>query len=252
MLRILTAHLKQDRLSHAYLFTGDKGSAKEEVARSFASALLCPSGNGFEHCECSSCLKAKEDSHPDLHIVGADLKAKSIKIEEVRNQIHLASLKPFEAKWKVFLVPAADRLTMDASNAFLKTLEEPPAHSIFILMTENRSNMIETIQSRCFELRFRPSGREAADMQPWDLKKSRSWVNLLDALQDKTRQEILSHLDELAYTLRLQLEEDSSVSLLRAVDKVFETKDALDQNVNQKLALTRLGTLLERFAPLGN
>lgn len=249
-IRILTAHLEQDRLSHAYLFTGDENSGKEEVAKAFAQSLLCESKIVFGACDCNACRKIKEESHPDLHYLGADLKAKSIKIEEVRNNIHLASLKPFEAKWKVFLVPEADRLTTDASNAFLKTLEEPPEHSIFVLMTENRSNMLETIQSRCFELRFRPGGQRM-DVQPWDLKKSRSWISLLDALSDKTRHEVLSHLDDLAYTLRLQMEENASAGTVKALDKIFETKDALDHNVNQKLAITRLEALLEKYVPLG-
>src|SRR5207248_272507 len=115
----------------------------------------------FDDCVCASCRKSEAGSHPDLHVLGKDLKLKSIKIEEVRDAIADAALKPYEGKWKVFVVLEAGRLTADASNAFLKTLEEPPPHTVFILTVETKAGLLETIQSRGFEVRLKPLAPDA-------------------------------------------------------------------------------------------
>src|SRR5438094_110690 len=114
--RVLKSHIQKNRLAHTYLITGEKESGKGDLALAFAVALNCEAEQYFEPCSCNSCRKSEAGNHPDLHLLGQDLKIKTLKIEEVRNVIAGASLKPYEGKYKVFVLFDAGRLSQDASN----------------------------------------------------------------------------------------------------------------------------------------
>ncbi|MDD5218921.1 MAG: DNA polymerase III subunit delta, partial [Candidatus Omnitrophica bacterium] len=153
---ILKTHVETGRLAATYILSGDVQSGKEEMAQALACALNCEEKKSFESCACASCMKILNGNHPDVRWLGkAEERARSIKIEEVRDMLNWVYLKPYEGEWKVFIVTEADRLTLEAANALLKTLEEPPARTIFCLLVENRSNLLETIQSRSFKLKLR-------------------------------------------------------------------------------------------------
>ena len=240
--KLLKNHAENGRVSQAYLLTGPTGS-KGELAKSFAAVLNCLEKKYFQDCECVSCHKMLTDNHPDYHELGEDLKVKSIKIEEIRKAIEESSLKPYEGSWKVFVVLQAGRMTPDASNAILKTLEEPPARTVFILTAESKTELLETIQSRCFEIRLKP---EYVPVQEIGILafSGKTWEDFFEEQAGSERSEIKEVLDGLMTFFRRQLAEqgDSTLSLprLKAVDLILETKEALDSNVNPKIALTRL------------
>ncbi len=150
------ARLKQKRLAHAYMFIGPSGVGKFETAREIAKTVNCESGT--LPCECISCRRIESGSHPDVKVLSCGL-GETIKIEEIRDLIAQVQLRPFEARYKVFIIRNAETLTLEAANALLKTLEEPSATSLLILTTSVPEKNLGTIRSRCQPVYFFPAGR---------------------------------------------------------------------------------------------
>ena len=267
---LLLAHLRLNRIAHTYLFTGPEGEKKNKLVLGFAQALNCERGGFLEECPtgaitilekkhdggdcgCVSCKKIEKGIHPDLRWLGKDEKVRSLKIEEVRSVLHEASLKPFEGKWKVFVFQGAERLTLEAANALLKTLEEPPGHSVFLLLVEAKAHLLETIQSRGFEIRVppepEPDPREAGEIR---LLEEKGWEGFFEGIRASSRTELAGVLENLLRYFKTRSAEEwpksptRSENFLKAFDSVYEVQEAVDANVNQKLALTHLEIQLRR------
>ncbi len=149
----LTHALDQDRLSHAYLFSGLRGSGKTSTARIFAKALICDNGPSAKPCEiCENCKLANENRHIDIVEMDA---ASSRKIDDIRNLIEQTKYKPNMARFKIFIIDEVHMLTKEAFNALLKTLEEPPSYVKFILATTDPMKLPATILSRTQHFRFK-------------------------------------------------------------------------------------------------
>ena len=150
--------IRHDKVSHAYLFSGQQGSGKKLMANLFAMTLQCEE-KGIEPCmKCSSCKKALAKSHPDI-ITLIRAKQNSIGVDEVREQIvENASIRPYQGPYKIYLISDAQMMTPQAQNALLKTIEEPPAYAMILLMTDNPEALLPTVLSRCVELRLKPVG----------------------------------------------------------------------------------------------
>lgn len=145
----------QDKVSHAYILNGERGSGKKLLANLFAQTLQCE-GGGEEPCyECHSCRQAVSGNHPDIIRVTHE-KPNSISVDDIRVQINEdIQVKPYNGKYKVYIVPDADMMTVQAQNALLKTIEEPPAYAVIFLLTENAESLLPTICSRCVMLKLR-------------------------------------------------------------------------------------------------
>lgn len=149
----LSSALESQKLSHAYLFSGLRGSGKTSSARIFAKSLLCEHGITSNPCDkCSSCISANEGRHLDIIEMDA---ASNRKIEDIRNLIESARYKPASSRYKVYIIDEAHMLTKEAFNAFLKTLEEPPEYVKFILATTDPIKVPPTILSRTLHFRFK-------------------------------------------------------------------------------------------------
>lgn len=149
----LTQALDQNRLSHAYLFSGLRGSGKTSTARIFAKCLVCDSGPTSTPCEnCENCRMANENRHIDIIEMDA---ASSRKIDDIRGLIEQTKYKPNSAKFKIFIIDEVHMLTKEAFNALLKTLEEPPEYVKFILATTDPMKLPPTILSRTQHFRFK-------------------------------------------------------------------------------------------------
>jgi DNA polymerase-3 subunit delta' len=158
--QLLQRSLARGRLGHAYLFTGDQIEALEGLARSLAKTLNClqpvrTNGVATDCCdECLSCRKINDENQADVHWARPESKSRVITIDQTRDLMHEIQLKPAESPFKVAVIAGADRLNPQAANAFLKTLEEPPANSVIILLSTEPSRILETILSRCLRLNF--------------------------------------------------------------------------------------------------
>ena len=149
----LSLALDKDRLSHAYLFSGLRGSGKTSTARIFAKALLCQKGTTSHPCdECSHCIMAKESRHLDIIEMDA---ASNRGIDDIKDIIEHTKYKPSSARYKIFIIDEVHMLTPQAFNALLKTLEEPPSFVKFILATTDPLKLPATILSRTQHFRFK-------------------------------------------------------------------------------------------------
>jgi len=147
---ILRRAVKTDRLAQAYLFEGPEGVGKGLMAQALARMVFCTEGGGCG--DCPACRKVDHHNHPDLHLLEAD--GKFIKIEQVRELQREMALRPLEAPRKITLISGAEKLNQAASNALLKTLEEPNGAALFILLTHQPEKLLPTIRSRCQRLQF--------------------------------------------------------------------------------------------------
>jgi DNA polymerase-3 subunit gamma/tau len=153
IIKTLTNAIASGAISHAYLFDGPRGTGKTTVARLLAKAINCQNLKGSEPCnKCSSCLEITNGQSMDLIEIDA---ASHRGIDDIRELREGIKFSPSKLKYKVFIIDECHQLSKDASNALLKTLEEPPAHAIFILATTEIHKMIPTIISRCQRFDFR-------------------------------------------------------------------------------------------------
>jgi DNA polymerase-3 subunit delta' len=155
---ILKRALANRTLAHAYLFSGEAGIGKKMTALALAAAVNCRTPGPAGGCgECPSCRKVAAGGHPDVHLLVPD--GEEIKIDQIRQVQADLSLKPFEGEKKTLIVDFADCMNPASSNAFLKTLEEPPGDAVIILITALPQSLLPTIRSRCQEIRFQPLPR---------------------------------------------------------------------------------------------
>lgn len=148
--------LETGKISHAYIINGEKSSGKEFIAKILAATLQCEQ-QGTDPCgECHSCKQAQTENQPDIIKVMHE-KPNVISVDDIREQINnQMCIKPYSSKYKIFLMNEAEKMNIQAQNALLKTLEEPPAYGIIILLTSNLNALLPTILSRCVVLNMRP------------------------------------------------------------------------------------------------
>ena len=165
--RILQAHLADGRVAHAYLLAGPDGVGKRLVALEMAKALNCaasgsrppgsPSTRAMAGCDaCSTCLQINRGGHPDVHVLSPAGASEAIRIDAIRQLLGRIALRPFNAAFQVAIIDGAERLTEEAANSVLKALEEPPAHTRFVLTTSRLSDCLPTVVSRCQLVRCQP------------------------------------------------------------------------------------------------
>jgi DNA polymerase-3 subunit delta' len=162
---LLQSAVTHERLAHAYLFHGEEAIGKRLTAVRLAQALNCerpPEAESLDSCgECRSCQQIDARTHPDFFVIEPDPEqtTQQIKIEQVREIEHQIMYRPLIGERKICLIDDADRMTIGAANALLKTLEEPPAHSLFLVISSRPSALPATIRSRCQALRFTTPAR---------------------------------------------------------------------------------------------
>lgn len=161
-IQILKAAWQGNKIPTAYLFTGPQGVGKSLTAKAFAKALDCLDSKKGDSCgHCANCNKIEKGNHPDVHWLSATSNSESadsvnatIKIEDMRQLQRQMYLMPYESQLKIFIINDAERLTIEAANAFLKVLEEPPKNTLIILVTSKPQRLPATIISRCQQLKF--------------------------------------------------------------------------------------------------
>lgn len=153
-------HFKQavqtGKVSHAYILSGEAGMGRKSLANAFALSLLCEKGLSEPCMQCHACKQVLSGNHPDLIYVTHE-KPSSIGVDDIREQINDTILvRPYSSYYKVYIVDEAEKMTVQAQNALLKTIEEPPSYAVILLLTTNQDAFLPTILSRCVQLKLKP------------------------------------------------------------------------------------------------
>ena len=196
--------LANEKIAHAYLFAGPRGTGKTTMAKLFAKALNCEEGIGHQCDKCKNCTSIIEGNHPDVIEIDA---ASNNGVEEVRDLIDKVRYSTILGKYKVYIIDEVHMMTPGAFNALLKTLEEPPAHVIFILATTEPHKILPTILSRCQRYDFSKISDTAIKerlsfvLEEEGIAYDEEAINLIISLSDGGMRDALSILDQvLAYT----------------------------------------------------
>ncbi len=145
-----------NKVSHAYILTGEAGMGRKSLANAFALTLLCEKGKSEPCMECHACRQVLSGNHPDLIYVTHE-KPNSIGVDDIRLQINdTIMIRPYSSYYKVYIVDEAEKMTIQAQNALLKTIEEPPSYVVILLLTTNQESFLPTILSRCVQLKLKP------------------------------------------------------------------------------------------------
>lgn len=148
--------IEAQKVSHAYILAGEAGMGRKSLANAFVLTLLCEKGKSQPCMECHACKQVLSGNHPDLIYVRHE-KPNSIGVDDIRDQINdTIMIRPYSSYYKIYIVDEAEKMTVQAQNALLKTIEEPPSYAVILLLTTNPDGFLPTILSRCVQLKLRP------------------------------------------------------------------------------------------------
>ncbi|KAF1678510.1 MULTISPECIES: DNA polymerase III subunit delta' [Bacillus] len=197
VMKLLYNSIEKDRLSHAYLFEGKKGTGKLDAALLLAKSFFCLE-DGAEPCErCRNCKRIESGNHPDLHLVQPDgLSIKKAQIQALQEEFSKTGL---ESHKKLYIISHADQMTANAANSLLKFLEEPNKDTMAILITEQPQRLLDTIISRCQTLPFQPLQPKAIEDRLIEQDVSAHMARLLANMTNNVSEAVeLSRNDEFA------------------------------------------------------
>jgi DNA polymerase-3 subunit delta' len=232
--QLLQRSLARGRLGHAYLFAGDNLEELESLARTLAKTLNCRSpvktGGAATDCcdQCPSCRKIDGDVHVDIHWARPESKSRVVTIDQMRDLMREIQLKPTEADFKVAIIAGADRLNAQAANAFLKTLEEPPAKSVLILLSTEPQRILETTLSRCLRLNFYGDGKR--ELNPAETE----WLEKFSGLAVSEQKTLLGRYRLLDALLQKLGEIRARTELSLAARSPLEKYDDVEKDLRER------------------
>ena len=159
-IKILQDEMEKDRISHAYLFSAKKGSGKSKLAFEFAKASFCKESELDSCGSCINCRKMNHQNHPDFKVISILEDKSAISIDQIRDLKKEIAYKPYDSDHKIYIIEKAEKLTKEAANSLLKTLEEPPSFATIILLVEDSGKLLPTIVSRCQQIKLRNVSRQ--------------------------------------------------------------------------------------------
>lgn len=222
---------RTNSIAHSYIFSGQYGIGKKQIAIEFAKMILCLNKDNAPCGECKSCLELENDNNPDFNIIKPDGK---IKIDQIRQMLEKVYEKPIISDKKVYIIDDAETMTVEAQNCLLKTLEEPPEYIVIILITSNESNLINTIKSRCLKLTFNPL--ENSEIKQY-LEKYLDFQNVSEtmleifegsigkALKVKEKQELCNNIE----TTLNNFSCESVIELINNATEIYKEKENINE-----------------------
>lgn len=244
IVKTLKNAIVESKIAHAYLFCGPRGTGKTTVAKIFAKAINCEDKNHAPCMHCDHCKESEDGTHPDIIEIDA---ASNNGVEEARNLIEKVKYAPLQGKYKIYIIDEVHMMSTGAFNALLKTIEEPPAHVIFILATTEPHKVISTIISRCQRFDFLKISDEGMKNVLADVLRKEQVVyeeealNLIIQLADGGMRDALSILDQCISYANDKL----TVEDIRKVYGVLSTENKLQllENIAQSQTETVLANV---------
>ena len=221
--------VKNDHVLHSYLFVGIDGIGKKLFAREFARKILCINKENQENC--SSCIKFRDNNHPDFKQIEPENGV--IKIETIRNLQQEIAQKPIASSKKVYLIINSDAMTREAQNCLLKTLEEPPEYATIILTTANEAKLLNTIKSRCIKISFAPIDKKEIKIKLKEILQEQPNEELIDksqgslgrAVKLQENKEIYRQVDNILVNMNSQ----SIVTLFNDSEVLYKEKEKIQE-----------------------
>ena len=226
--KILENSIKTQKISHSYMFIGQSGIGKFMMAKELAKAVLCQ-GEQKPCDNCEACVKFDGENNPDIQIID-ETEEKSIKTETIKEMIKAVYEKPIASSKKVYIINDSQKMTKEAQNSLLKTLEEPPEYVVIILITENENLLLNTIKSRCTKIKFNSlTDNEIIKILKEKYDYNEISENILEvaggsvthALTAMGKENIFGEIK----TIFLNLENTNIIDLLNKKDLIFKDKD---------------------------
>lgn len=224
----LSERYKNSGMFHATILSGPQSEEKDRVIRAIAASIVCQSTGSVRPCmNCEGCRKAFENIHPDITVIDLLKDKKELTVDQMRVVRSDAFVVPNDGENRVYIINNADKMNTAAQNVLLKTLEEPPRFSYFILCAENPSLLLPTVRSRCALIRF-ISGQSAAAEEDVENTADR----LIDTYLSGDRFSMVSFINSLEKTDRITFGNLSSAVSKKTVSRL---KTAEDPNIRKKL-----------------
>ncbi len=223
-----------NKISHAYLFEGEKGSGKKMISTAFAKILQCEE-KGMESCgRCTSCIQIDQKDHPDVIWVTHE-KPGVISVSEIREQVvNTVDVKPYKGPYKIYIIDEAEKMNLAAQNSLLKTIEEPPEYAVIMLLTSNKGVFLPTILSRCMGLSVKPirkslmkaylTDRYQLDENSVDFYTGFSMGNLGKAMEIISSEEF-NHRRELTVNLLREIHEMPIYEIFESLKELKKSKE---------------------------
>lgn len=224
---LLINSIKNNKTSHSYMFVGIEGIGKKLIAKEFAKMILCTDEN--KYCDkCKSCIEFNTNNNPDFKIIEPD--GNSLKIEQIREFQKKVSEKPIISRKKVYIINDSDKMTTEAQNCLLKTLEEPPEFVTIILIGANENLFLSTIKSRCMIIHFEEISNQIIEKyleQNYQTKINSKIMleafqgSIGKAIQLKEKQDEYEKIEDIIYSL----EKKDKIDIINMSEIIYKAKE---------------------------
>ena len=220
----------ENKVSHSYMFVGIEGIGKQMMAKDFAQMILCTNETNKGCHQCKSCIEFMSNNHPDFLYLEPD--GNSIKIEQIRYLQRKIQEKPIISDKKVYIINDADKMTTEAQNCLLKTLEEPPEYSTIILIGSNENAFLNTIKSRCMKIPFKPiEAKYVKQYMEKTYEMTNISQNMLEAFQGSIGKAILLKDKKEQYenieSMVEKLDKTDMTELMKLGEPLYQSKDEI-------------------------
>ena len=228
--KILEKAINIKKMSHSYIFWGTEGIGKKIIAKEFAKQILCL-GDNKPDCKCKSCIEFDSENNPDFQLINSE--NDKIKIEQIREMQRKIAEKPIISHHKVYIIDNADRMTPEAQNCLLKTLEEPPEYIVIILICSNENNLLSTIKSRCTRLHFdKIENSEIVDYINKNEPDKNITPNIIEFAQGSIGKALkLSENIEIYENVEKLIEQMKSkdlIDIMKSAEQLYKSKEEID------------------------